>query len=327
MANQTQFLILSKGVDHWNSWRSANPDESIDLSGADLSQRRLAGVNLRNANLATANFSFARLEKSILSFANLKNSVLSFANLSGANLSAASLEGATCEDADLKNAVLSNANLTNTIFASSDLSGANLVEAQVSGANLCAANLHNTNFSSVGFDQGILLSTLAQTRGNLHRLWQKRYDILLGTSIRCKGVHAAAGYGSHRFIQFIRDQDYLEEFLETRRGKVTIFFWWLFADCGRSLVRWAGWSLFFALFFAVCYWLMGQHNFDTTHHDFNLLTLLYYSVVTFTTLGFGDIVPKTPLASLFVMAEVILGYVMLGGLISIFANKLARRGN
>ena len=53
--------------------------------------------------------------------------------------------------------------------------------------------------------------------------------------------------------------------------------------------------------------------------------MIYYSVVTFTTLGFGDIVPKTPAAAWWVMTEVILGYIMLGGLISIFATKLSRR--
>ena len=52
---------------------------------------------------------------------------------------------------------------------------------------------------------------------------------------------------------------------------------------------------------------------------------LYYSVVTFTTLGFGDIVAVTNWARLAVGVEVVLGYVMLGGLISILANKLARR--
>ena len=52
---------------------------------------------------------------------------------------------------------------------------------------------------------------------------------------------------------------------------------------------------------------------------------LYYGIVTFTTLGFGDIIPKTHWARLAVGAEVVLGYVMLGGLISIFANKFARR--
>ena len=50
-------------------------------------------------------------------------------------------------------------------------------------------------------------------------------------------------------------------------------------------------------------------------------TFYYYSIVTFTTLGFGDIVPKNILAEILVTIEVILGYIMLGGLISIFATK------
>jgi len=52
---------------------------------------------------------------------------------------------------------------------------------------------------------------------------------------------------------------------------------------------------------------------------------VFYSVVTSTTLGFGDIVLTHWPARLVVMGEVVLGYVMLGGLVSIFANKLARR--
>jgi hypothetical protein len=55
--------------------------------------------------------------------------------------------------------------------------------------------------------------------------------------------------------------------------------------------------------------------------------VLYFSVVTFTTLGFGDVTPLhgNSAAQAWIMAEVIFGYIMLGGLISIFANKLARR--
>ncbi len=45
----------------------------------------------------------------------------------------------------------------------------------------------------------------------------------------------------------------------------------------------------------------------------------------FTTLGFGDVKPQTELAAIIVMFEVIIGYVMLGGLVSILATKLARR--
>ena len=69
---------------------------------------------------------------------------------------------------------------------------------------------------------------------------------------------------------------------------------------------------------------MGSCAFKHTDLPWRFLSMVYYSVVTFTTLGFGDISPKTIPAAMWVMAEVIIGYVMLGGLISIFANKLAR---
>jgi voltage-gated potassium channel Kch len=57
------------------------------------------------------------------------------------------------------------------------------------------------------------------------------------------------------------------------------------------------------------------------------LSPLYYSVVTLTTLGYGDIVPSSLTGQLIAMIEVITGYVMLGGLLSIFSNKMARRGD
>ena len=57
---------------------------------------------------------------------------------------------------------------------------------------------------------------------------------------------------------------------------------------------------------------------------------IYHRIVSSETairiaLGFGDIVPLTNPARLAVGIEVVLGYIMLGGLISIFANKFARR--
>ena len=54
-------------------------------------------------------------------------------------------------------------------------------------------------------------------------------------------------------------------------------------------------------------------------------TPYYFSVVTFTTLGFGDVIPACWQGELLVTIEVILGYVTLGLLISILANKVARR--
>jgi len=113
--------------------------------------------------------------------------------------------------------------------------------------------------------------------------------------------------------------------------KVFYPLWKITSDCGRSLLIWTWWSAVIAAIFAVIYWW----RFGCERIAFNVdqlrgiqpdfLDYLYYSVVTFTTLGFGDIVPRDKGARLVVGAEVILGYIMLGGLISIFANKLARR--
>ena len=71
---------------------------------------------------------------------------------------------------------------------------------------------------------------------------------------------------------------------------------------------------------------MGSEHFAVKEPlPFDWITMLYYSVVTFTTLGFGDITPKTHIGALLVMVEVVIGYIMLGGLIYILATKLARR--
>ena len=52
---------------------------------------------------------------------------------------------------------------------------------------------------------------------------------------------------------------------------------------------------------------------------------LYFSSVTYTTLGFGDITPQHWLGEIIVIIEVVLGYMTLGLLLTILANNVARR--
>ena len=67
---------------------------------------------------------------------------------------------------------------------------------------------------------------------------------------------------------------------------------------------------------------MLQYDDDTPHWWF---TPFYYSIVTYTTLGFGDVIPCTKIGQIIVVAEVIFGYLTLGLRVSILANKVARR--
>jgi len=147
-----------------------------------------------------------------------------------------------------------------------------------------------------------------------------------------------------RLKRYIDDEQWIESWRRNPKGRWWSGWWregkwwrepvfWIWegtSHCGRSIGLWASWSIFFACIFAVIYRAFGcdsiAFNVDKLagkQPDF--WAYLYHSIVTFTTLGFGDIVPLTNRARLAVGAEVVLGYVMLGGLISIFANKFARR--
>jgi hypothetical protein len=122
----------------------------------------------------------------------------------------------------------------------------------------------------------------------------------------------------------ILDQNYLDEFRKASRTSAAIYYvWWLTSDCGRSFTRWAAWTGFAMLFFASLY---GTVDVDYGDHQ-TFLSPLYYSVVTLTTLGYGDVVPASLGAQIIAIVEVLIGYLALGGLMSIFANKMARRAD
>lgn len=357
MAHEEQVEILKRGVSIWNAWREEHPDAMIDLESAELSGENLEGANLADARLtganlscaclknaqlvraslentnmthtemAHANFAHARLTKANLAFADLEDALLPFADLREVNLSAANLTRARAEDCDFRHANLSHASLHKAVVSFSDFRYATLVGADLGGANLSSINLENANVSLVTFDRKIFGELLKETRYRLPAIWERRLDFILNTTIRCKGNHASVCYGSQRFKLFLQDQDFLEEMMDSPSGKFWCFLWWVFADCGRSLTRWAVWSVLIAVIFSVVYWMMGSGFFAMANLEFNFPNMLYYSIVTFTTLGFGDISPRTTGAAFAVSLEVISGYVMLGGLISIFSGKLSRRSS
>ena len=141
------------------------------------------------------------------------------------------------------------------------------------------------------------------------------------------------------FKRYVADQQFIRAFSQANPVLARLWHW--SSDYGRSLTLWAAWSVLFVFLFAIAYrfpvpsWMsLWLENFTPQFHQTtgtysgNPLTFwdcIYFSVVTFTTLGFGDIVSNNAAARFLVTLEVIFGYVMLGGLISIFANKLASR--
>ena len=283
----------------------------VDLHSADLSGRDLRGLTLSGRDLSYANLREANLSEMNLEGVDLSHACLEGANLAGANLAGATLVDARCDGANqlganlqgiqarriqLRGAILTRSNMTCADLQRSDLSNSKLYATKVGGADFSRCDLRG--------------SQMAGMTGYEKAEWKN-------VDIRDVDLH-----GTYLARRFIADQNYLHEFLS--RGtwaRISYYGWWLTSDCGRSLVRWGLLTCLLMVTFAKAFTMveMDYGPYETW------LSPIYTSVVTMTSLGFGDAVPASIPGQLVVMVEVTTGYVMLGGLLSIFSSRMARR--
>jgi len=146
--------------------------------------------------------------------------------------------------------------------------------------------------------------------------------------------------------RYVEDEQWINSWKKRSRWNKFLFFWWeLTSHCGRSFGLWIFWVLVVALFFGAVYanytvpeWITPDSRLEAILIKINPIvevsppgriptsfTPYYFSLVTFTTLGFGDIKPLNLAGEIWLAVEVLLGYIMLGGLVSILATKFARR--
>ncbi len=322
--------------------------KNADLQGATLihanfSDVDLSRANLENANLLLVDFTGADLKDAVLTDTALpaeqtQSSIRRGPRFTDANLENADLRRSYCFASDFSGANLKNTQLQSAYLEEANLSNIELADGQLQSANLRGANLEMSNI------QGANLRNACLSEANLHmadlagcdlreadlrsaNMSHTKVDgVIYNRITRFRGVRLHGCYGSSRFRRYAEDQDYIEEFKEAHPNYYRI--WMGLTDCGRSMLRVICWSLALSGLFAMAYYALGPTAFHVSNEDglsWNFFTALYYSVVTFTTLGFGDITPRTPLAAGIVMTEVVIGYVMLGILISILATKVARR--
>ncbi|MDH3681180.1 MAG: pentapeptide repeat-containing protein [Acidimicrobiia bacterium] len=284
-----------------------------DLSAADLSEARLVGARLDRATLYRAKLIGAQFTGASLVGADLSQaeagqagfggSDLSGASLVGTDLRNATLSGATAVDADLRGAALDDARLWETVFTDADLTRATATGADLTDAVVTGATLTDTDLSG---------AHLRRIRG---------YDTATWIGTNTVGVDFSGAYTARRVII---DQNYLHEFrTRDRKHRVLYELWRLTSGCGQSATRWGGLIAIVAVLFALAY---TQVEVDYGSHE-TALSPLYFSVVTLTTLGFGDVLPASWPAQALVIAEVIIGYGMLSGLLSIFATRMGRRAD
>lgn len=147
--------------------------------------------------------------------------------------------------------------------------------------------------------------------------------------------------------KYINDQQYLSDF--KIRHPYIYRIWKIFSDCGGKLSVVGFWGIVFILLFAIIYWAMAtpvpgwlepifpdfltikefpinpKAFFEDGNSIVGFWKWIFISFDIFSNLGLRSTQPQNPLGVLLVITESVLGFMMLGMLISVLANRFARR--
>jgi hypothetical protein len=309
--DQAQYDMLrrcsEKGdVTEWNEWRREHRSAPVLLEKADLIGAKLQGADLRKANLQCANLGEACLQNAELEFANLQGIGFISAKLQHAKLIGAKLQGASLGDTHLQGANLKWADLRGAKLSTTSMAGADCTFAIVDGETLLANGCivdDKTDFTGVGLSSARIEPGLkTRLESNIRR---KRWESW------CR-------------MHFWRWP--------------ALLFWWT-SDYGRSTARIAKTFFAVALFFAALYWVSGLRGLDAASNGglepgvvsklfvadgmplpphIVPVRALYFSIVTMTTLGFGDICanPCSLWGHILLIVQALLGYLLLAALVT-----------
>ncbi len=293
----------------------------LDLSGYDFSHANLNSSNLKGTNFSYATLRGASLEQSVLDECEFIGSDLAHASLNECSAKRCGFGGADLSYTSMINANLSGATLSRSKLVGADLRASNFEKARLSEADLSAAiftrakmvesDLKESNVDGTDFEKADMQRCRLTGIKNFKRAhW-------IGADIR--GLDLRGAYLVRRYIA---DENYLFEFQSISPFHRAIYLAWLItSDCGRSLLRWFAFLLIATLIFAAIYSFV-EIDFGDYQTPFSPI---YFSFVTLTTLGYGDALPASLTAQIFVTLQAITGYMGLGGLLSILGNKMARR--
>lgn len=238
--------------------------------------------------------------------------------------------------ANLRGARMFNINLEGGDLLKADLSGANLNQAKLRDVNLLGTILDGASLQQVDWGEGLLQegqgnrAERAGKAGEAREFFQEAEEVYRNLS----RAYDAAGLGESAGIFF-------QKRMVMRRRLMPRWSWaraWsklvdLCSGYGENPERVVASSLALILLCATAYFCIGvegpnghmqlDSNANLAVNTANYLNCIYFSVVTFTTLGYGDITPRGLAEALSAM-EAFTGAFMMALFVAVFSKKMTR---
>jgi len=350
-----------KDLTEWNEWRSKNPFIDIKLANVNLRKAYLKGGNLTEANLNGAMLNAADLSEAKMNDAKLDGAKLFNTNFTKAEMFNVTFNKATLHSSIFNGAHIEESSFENSNFLSSKLIGSRLIECNLKGANFIRADLSNSYFAECDIENSKLgranLNGTEFYKLNIKGadfegasvngqtlIWNCKFDSntnFTGVGLDSARIEPRIKTSLQGNIRRKQWEKWYEEGPKWQRFLINPFvkLFWLASDYGRSTGRiigcFFGLSVIFALLYYICGPIDGQGIVANLFVDYNAQTgnpisinpkivpirAIYFSIVTMTTLGFGDMYaqPGSYLGHILLMIQVLLGYVLLGALVTRFA--------
>ena len=235
--------------------------------------------------------------------------------------------------ANLENAHLFKLNLSGCSLMKSNLAHANLHYANLEGCNLLGVNFKNAKIEHVHWGKQITQEAQARqakSKENKLDLYEQAEEIYrnLRQTAEQQGLFEIAGHFFQKEMTMRRKQ-----FKPYSSKRIISKLVDLFCGYGESPARVILFSILLILFFATLYFFSGlSFSGDSLAFDADkdlwqntkfYFSSLYFSVVTFTTLGYGDLVP-IGIARAFAALEAFLGSFTLALFVVVFVKKMTR---
>ncbi|RMO86702.1 Ion transporter [Pseudomonas syringae pv. philadelphi] len=340
--NPEQYKLITEcaqkeDFSEWNDYASKTKD-IIDLRESNLEGIKIIGANFKNADGKGANFCDAKLMNAMLDGVDMSDCAFLNADLTGIEAFGSIFHESIFVRAQVANAHFKLCNFDEANFQQSNLTAVKFSNSNFQDCSFYAADLSGAKFQGGGRNplvEGELRFNLCGTIFREAKFTSETYfhlaKVSRKTDFRTVSFESACySAGLRQTLQYCNRRHNWTAWYEkhSRAKSIPAKLFWMTSDYGRSPKQVALSFLIICLFYSLLYWLIPGSTSGVEKKDLNIIQSLYFSIVTMTTLGYGDISANklSWLSQALVATHVLFGYVILGALLTVLSNLFISDG-